>query len=204
MLFNDSYLTIKQAAQGLFKDKGSKFLAYAYPFTDETELKEIINNLKLEHAKARHFCFAYRLGLDQTAFRINDDGEPAGTAGRPILNTLLSKELTNILVVVVRYFGGTLLGVPGLINAYKKATEDVINRCEIVEDTVKDFYQIKFEYLQMNDVMKIIKEDNLMINHQNFNLNCEVELAINQSKTNQTVLKFQQIENLTLNYLYSK
>ena len=108
------------------------------------------------------------------------------------------------MVVVVRYFGGTLLGVSGLINAYKKATEEVINQCKIVEDTVKDFYQIQFEYLQMNDVMKIIKEDNLIVNHQNFNLNCEIELAINQSKTNQTVLKFQQIENLTLNYLYSK
>ena len=204
MLFNDSYLTIDLPTQGIFKDKGSKFLAFAYPFNDETTLKEIINQLKLEHPKANHFCYAYRLGLDQTAFRVNDDGEPAGTAGRPILNTLLSHHLTNILVVVVRYFGGTLLGVSGLINAYKKATEEVINQCKIVEDTVKDFYQIQFEYLQMNDVMKIIKEDNLIVNHQNFNLNCEIELTINQSKTNQTVLKFQQIENLTLNYLYSK
>ena len=198
------YYTIEQPSMAEFKDRGSKFLAFAYPFNDETTLKEIINQLKLEHPKANHFCYAYRLGLDQTAFRVNDDGEPAGTAGRPILNTLLSHHLTNILVVVVRYFGGTLLGVSGLINAYKKATEEVINQCKIVEDTVKDFYQIQFEYLQMNDVMKIIKEDNLIVNHQNFNLNCEIELAINQSKTNQTVLKFQQIENLTLNYLYSK
>jgi len=204
MLFNDSYLTINSSFQGLFKDKGSKFLAYAYPFDDETALKEIINNLKLEHPKANHFCFAYRLGLDQTAFRVNDDGEPSGTAGRPILNTLLSKELTNILVVVVRYFGGTLLGVPGLINAYKKATEQVISESEIVSDTVKDYYQIKFEYLEMNDVMKIIKDDDLLIINKNFNLDCEIDLAINQTKTNQTIQKLEHIKNLTFKYLSSK
>jgi uncharacterized YigZ family protein len=204
MLFNDSYLTINSPSQGLFKDKGSKFLAYAYPFDDETSLKEIINNLKLEHPKANHFCFAYRLGLDQTAFRVNDDGEPSGTAGRPILNTLLSKELTNILVVVVRYFGGTLLGVPGLINAYKKATEQVISESEIVSDTVKDYYQIKFEYLEMNEVMKIIKDDDLLIINKNFNLDCEIDLAINQTKTNQTIQKLEHIKNLTFKYLSSK
>jgi uncharacterized YigZ family protein len=204
MLFNDSYLTINSPSQGLFKDKGSKFLAYAYPFDDETALKEIINNLKLEHPKANHFCFAYRLGLDQTAFRVNDDGEPSGTAGRPILNTLLSKELTNILVVVVRYFGGTLLGVSGLINAYKKATEQVISESEIVSDTVKDYYQIKFEYLEMNDVMKIIKDDDLLIINKNFNLDCEIDLAINQTKTNQTIQKLEHIKNLTFKYLSSK
>jgi uncharacterized YigZ family protein len=204
MLFNDSYLTINSPSQGLFKDKGSKFLAYAYPFDDETALKEIINNLKLEHPKANHFCFAYRLGLDQTAFRVNDDGEPSGTAGRPILNTLLSKELTNILVVVVRYFGGTLLGVSGLINAYKKATEQVISESEIVSDTVKDYYQIKFEYLEMNEVMKIIKDDDLLIINKNFNLDCEIDLAINQTKTNQTIQKLEHIKNLTFKYLSSK
>ena len=204
MLFNDSYFTINAPTQGLFKDKGSKFLAFAFPFDDENLLKEIIIQLKLEHPKANHFCFAYRLGLDQTAFRVNDDGEPSGTAGRPILNILLSKDLTNILVVVVRYFGGTLLGVSGLINAYKKATEEVISESEIINKTVKDYYQIKFDYLEMNDVMKIIKDDDLLIINKNFNLDCEIDLAINQSKTNQTIQKLEHIKNLTLKFHYSK
>ncbi|RZL34499.1 MAG: YigZ family protein, partial [Pedobacter sp.] len=122
MLFDDSYKTINGAAEGIFRDKGSKFIAYAYPIRSEEEIKPLINNLRSEHAKARHFCYAYRLTPDRSVYRINDDGEPSGTAGRPILNCLLSEDLTNIIIVVVRYFGGTLLGVPGLINAYKNAS----------------------------------------------------------------------------------
>jgi uncharacterized YigZ family protein len=119
MLFEDTFKTIRTPAEGIFKDRGSKFLAYAYPIEQENEVKPLVENLKKEHFKAVHHCFAYRLGLDRSNFRVTDDGEPSGTAGKPIFNTLLSQEITNILVVVVRYFGGTLLGVPGLINAYK-------------------------------------------------------------------------------------
>jgi len=203
MLFNDEYQTICSKSEGVFKDKGSKFIAFAYPFTDETKLKEILENLKNEHSKARHYCFAYRLTPDRNIFRINDDGEPSGTAGRPILNTLLSKDVTNILVVVVRYFGGTLLGVPGLINAYKMATEDALNQADIVNKTVRDFYLLKFQYPQMNDVMKLLKEESLENFDQNFDLACELKLAINQSEVNKIIAKLEDIEDLKLRYLYT-
>lgn len=203
MLFNDVYKTISKPAEGIFKDKGSKFLGFAYPFTQEQDLKNIIINLKNEHSKARHFCFAYRLTADRSIFRINDDGEPSGTAGRPILNTLLSKDLTNILVVIVRYFGGTLLGVPGLINAYKKATEDAIEQAIIIEKTIQDIYQLSFDYLQMNEVMKLVKDDNLEVIDQNFDLNCKMKIAINQSELNKIIDKLEKIEVLKSTYLYT-
>ena len=156
MLFDDSYKTIEDTAEGIFRDKGSKFLAYAYPIRSEDEVKPIIVKLKAEHGKANHFCYAYRLTPDRSVFRVNDDGEPSGTAGRPILNCLLSEDLTNILIVVVRYFGGTLLGVPGLINAYKNASLEAIKESKVVAKTVNDVYEVYFDYLQMNDVMKLV------------------------------------------------
>ena len=156
MLFEDTYKTIKAPVEGLFKDRGSKFLAYAYPIEHENEVKPLVDNLKKEHFKAVHHCYAYRLGLDRTNFRVNDDGEPSGTAGKPILNTLLSHDITNILVVVVRYFGGTLLGVPGLINAYKSATAEALTVAKVIEKTVNDVYDVSFEFVQMNDVMKVV------------------------------------------------
>ncbi len=203
MLFNDTYQSISDKSEGVFKDKGSKFIAFAYPFTDETKLKEILENLKSEHPKARHYCFAYRLTPDRKIFRVNDDGEPSGTAGRPILNTLLSKDLTNILVVVVRYFGGTLLGVPGLINAYKLATEEALSEADIITKTVQDFYLLTFQYPQMNDVMSLIKEENLESFGQKFDLSCELKLAVNQSILNRIIAKLEDIEDLKLLYLYT-
>ncbi len=203
MLFNDTYQTISNKSEGIFKDKGSKFLAFAYPFKDESKLKEILELLRNEHPKARHYCFAYRLTPDRTIFRINDDGEPSGTAGRPILNILLSKDITNVIVVVVRYFGGTLLGVPGLINAYKKATEDALDQSEIITKTVQDVYHVEFQYLQMNDVMKLIKEESLDAFDQEFDIGCELKLAINQSEISRIIAKLQGIEDLKLHYLYT-
>lgn len=203
MLFNDSYQTISAKSEGIFKDKGSKFLAFAYPFKKETELKEILENLKGEHPKARHYCYAYRLTSNRNIFRVNDDGEPSGTAGRPILNTLLSKDVTNILVVVVRYFGGTLLGVPGLINAYKMATEDALIQADVITKTVQDIYQIEFRYPQMNDVMTLIKEASLESFEQKFDLSCELKLAVNQSDVNKIIAKLEEIEDLKLHYLYT-
>jgi len=203
MLFSDVYQTILSKSEGIFKDKGSKFIAYAYPFKDETKLKEILESLKSEHPKARHYCFAYRLTPDRNVFRINDDGEPSGTAGRPILNMLLSKDVTNILVVVVRYFGGTLLGVPGLINAYKMATEDALNNAEIIIKTVQDVYQIEFQYPTMNEVMKLIKEEDLESFDQKFDLACELKLAINQSETNKIIEKLGSVGGLEIKYLYT-
>lgn len=203
MLFNDKYLTIETASEGVFRDKGSKFIAYAYPFQSENNLKEIINQLKTDHPKARHYCYAYRLTPDRTVFRMNDDDEPSGTAGRPILNTLLSKEVTNTLVVVVRYFGGTLLGVPGLINAYKSATEDALANATIIEKTVKDIYQLSFDYLAMNEVMKLIKDENIEAFEQDFNLDCKLKIAINQSEINKIIDKLDQINQLKHKYLYT-
>ena len=159
----DSYLTIEKYTEGIYKEKGSKFLAFAYPVTTQDEIKQILADLRKKYYDATHHCYAYILGFDKEEFRMNDDGEPSGTAGRPILNALLSKDVTNILVVVVRYFGGTLLGVPGLINAYKTATQEALANALIVEKTVNDVYQIDFEYLVMNDVMRIIKDENIRI-----------------------------------------
>lgn len=202
-LFEDTYLTIEKPTEGLFRDKGSKFIAYAYPFRDEKNLKEIIGDLKSEHPKARHHCWAYRLSTDRSVYRVNDDGEPSGTAGRPILNVLLSKDLTNILVVVVRYFGGTLLGVPGLIHAYKVATQEAITVASIVEKTVNDVYKLAFDYLQMNDVMRILKDEGIEIIAQQFDNNCAITIAIRKTFVNSILSKFDKIENTEITYLYT-
>lgn len=201
MLFDDRYKTIAGPSEGIFRDKGSKFLAYAYPIRSEDEVKNHISLLKSQHPKARHHCWALRLSPDKSVFRLNDDGEPSGTAGRPILNTILSNDLTNILVVVVRYFGGTLLGVPGLINAYKTATLQALSSADIIELTVNDIYTISFDYLQMNDIMKIIKDHGLKIISQHFENTCDVELEIPKAQINTIVSKFENIKPLTLTYL---
>jgi uncharacterized YigZ family protein len=196
MLFDDTYQTIAQPSRAIFRDRGSKFLAFAYPIRTDGEIKEIITKLKSEHPKANHHCWAMRLSPDRSVFRVNDDGEPSGTAGRPILNVLLSKNLTNILVVVVRYFGGTLLGVPGLINAYKSATEMALAEAKVMEQTVKDIYTINFDYLQMNEVMKVIKDDQLTVLNQVFDNNCSVTLAIRKMQVNQVLNKLECITGI--------
>lgn len=201
MLFEDTYKTIKGPVEGLFKDRGSKFLAYAYPIEHENEVKPLVDNLKKEHFKAVHHCYAYRLGLDRNSFRVNDDGEPSGTAGRPILNTLLSQDITNILVVVVRYFGGTLLGVPGLINAYKSATVEALATAEIYEKTVNDVYNVSFEFVQMNDVMKVVKEFSLKIRNQTYDNQCTMELEFRKTLTNQVIGKLEKIDGILVEYL---
>lgn len=200
-LFEDTYFTIEETAEGIFRDKGSKFIAYAYPFKDENKLKEIIAELKSLHPKARHHCWAYRLSPDRTVFRVNDDGEPSGTAGRPILNALLSKDVTNIFVVVVRYFGGTLLGVPGLINAYKTATQEALANAVIVQKTVNDVYQIDFEYLAMNDVMRIIKDENTTVLDQQFDNACTMIVEMRKMQVNSFVTKMEKVEGAKFNYL---
>ena len=201
MLFDDQYKTIKNPSEGIYRDKGSKFLAFAFPFQKEEQLKEIIAKLKTEHPKANHHCYAYRLTPDRSIFRANDDGEPSGTAGRPILNTLLSRDLTNILIIVVRYFGGTLLGVSGLINAYKQATEEALNKAEVIYKTVQDVYQINFEYPLMNDVMKIIKDEVLDNFNQEFDLSCKIEIAINKSEVTRIIGKLEMLTPIKLKYL---
>ncbi|WP_316737239.1 YigZ family protein [Pedobacter aquatilis] len=201
MLFDDSYQTITKTSEGIFRDKGSKFIAYAYPIRSDEEVKSLIAALKSEHAKARHFCYAYRLTTDRSVFRINDDGEPSGTAGRPILNCLLSEDLTYVLVVVVRYFGGTLLGVPGLINAYKSATIEALLNAEKITKTINDVYEVDFDYLQMNDIMKLIKDENLAVINQKFDIDCVIKFEIRKAQLNQVLAKFDKIEGIKLRYL---
>ncbi|MCJ8211135.1 YigZ family protein [Mucilaginibacter sp. RS28] len=203
MLFDDTYRTIKDASEGDFRDRGSRFLAFAYAVTQEAQIKDHVAKLRAVHPSARHYCWAARFTTDQGAHRFNDDGEPAGTAGRPILNTILSKNLNNVLVVVVRYFGGTLLGVPGLINAYKSAAEDALSRAEVVEKTMDDVYEVKFEYLQMNNVMKIVKDYNFLVLEQNFDLTCVLKIGIRKMQVDRAVQDLTRISNVVLTYLYS-
>lgn len=201
MLFDDTYKTINTTSEGIFRDKGSKFIAYAFPIQQENEVKPIISKLKDEHPKARHFCTAFRLTPDRHVFRINDDGEPSGTAGRPILNALLSADLTNILVVVVRYFGGTLLGVPGLINAYKSATIEALKAAEIIVKSINDVYEINFSYEMTNEVMKIIKDDRLKVIEQIVETTSCIKLEIRKSDLNLVLSKFNKIDGLSTKYL---
>ncbi len=181
-VISDTYLTIAAPAEGLYKDKGSRFLAFAYPIYSESDVKPIVEALKTKYYDARHHCYAWRLGIEASAggvrFRANDDGEPAGTAGRPILGQLLSRELTNLLVVVVRYFGGIKLGVPGLIAAYKEATADALASAEVVERTENREIVVDFPYLVMNQVMKIVKDMEPRVLGQDFDLSCRMRLSV--------------------------
>lgn len=201
MLFDDTYKTLLAPSEGLFKDRGSRFLAYAYPIESEAAVKELVDALKKEHFKAVHHCYAYRLGQDRNQFRVNDDGEPAGSAGRPILNVLLSQDMTNVLVVVVRYFGGTLLGVPGLINAYKTATQEALSQATIIEKTVNEQYEVQFAFVQMNDIMKVVKEFGLKIKSQAFDNQCTMVLEFRKKMTAQVLGKLEKIDHITVNWI---
>lgn len=176
-----SYLTLKESGEGLYKDKGSKFIAYSFPVKDVEEIKEIIALLKIEHPKSRHVCYAYRLGNTAEEARSNDDGEPSGSAGKPILNTILSNNLYYTLVAVVRYFGGTLLGVPGLIHAYKEASLDALKEENIYLKEPEKIIQIEFDYFRLNDVMKICKKEPIKIINQQINNTCLFELSFKLS-----------------------
>ena len=199
-MFTDSYLTVKQPAQGLFKDKGSKFIGYIFPLQSVEDVKGILAELKAEHPKARHVCWALRLSTDRSVFRVNDDGEPSGTAGKPILNTLLSANLTQVCVAIVRYFGGTLLGVPGLIHAYKEASLAAIKEAEIIEKTIKDRYQIHVPYTQLNKVMKILKDENITILAQDLDSECSLIIEIRQQFVLKIITLLENIYNLRLIY----
>ena len=215
----DTYKTLAAASIGEFKDRGSKFVAYAFPVYTEEEWQEHLDHVKKEHFKARHHCFAFRIGLDKNNFRANDDGEPSGTAGRPILGQIDSFELTNIFVVVVRYFGGTKLGVSGLINAYKSATIEAFQQGTFIEKTVEDIFKISFHYGLMSNVMNAIKKLDLEIVQQEFANTAFIDIAIRQSETEETLRQLrsqisgirieeiddvEKIEGLELNYLFTR
>ena len=192
---SDSYKSIEGPSEGLYKDLGSKFLAFAYPVETEEQAKEIIGAVKKEYFDARHHCFAYRIGPEGEKWRVNDDGEPSSTAGRPIYGQMLSAGLSDILIVVVRYFGGTKLGVPGLIKAYRSAAQDAIANSRIVEKLAEERAIVKFGYERMNDVMKILKEMGLVPERQSFDLECSLEVKVRLSlvKDFEERLKFCQI-----------
>ena len=201
MLFSDTYRTLATATTGDFRDRGSKFLAFGYPIFTEEEAKGYLDTLRQQHPKANHHCYAWRLGLDRTRFRVNDDGEPGGSAGRPILNTVYARDLpdnplTNLLVVVVRYFGGTLLGVPGLINAYKMATVAVLDQALIIDAVLTNTYQLRFAFEQMNGVMQIVKEHQLMVQKQDYDTACLLTINIRISLIERVLSRFQKLEGV--------
>lgn len=199
---SDTFLTIAEKSEASFSDKGSKFIAVLFPIKNIDDYKSHIQELKNIHPKARHFCWALRVGKDKNNFKLSDDGEPSGSAGRPILNTLLSAELSNVLAVVVRYFGGTLLGVPGLIHAYKSSTQMAIENAEMITHTMECAFQIQFKYEQMNDAMRIIKEENLQVLKQEFDMICTMVIAIRITQMDSLSARFKNINNLEINYLY--
>jgi uncharacterized YigZ family protein len=178
---DDVYKTIEKESTGYFKDKGSKFLSFAYPIRSEEDVKDIITNLKKEHHSARHHCYAWRLGTEEIRSRANDDGEPSSTAGKPILGQLQSFEVTNVLLVVVRYFGGTLLGASGLINAYKTAAKEALNSAEVVTKVMERTYELRFGYDLLNTVMNLLKQENLEIITTDFKESCRLEFSVRKS-----------------------
>ena len=179
----DSYKTILQASkEGLFKDRGSKFYGYAFPVTNEEEIKEKIELLKKQHYNARHWCYAWQLGKKYDHYRANDDGEPSNSAGMPIYGQLQSFNVTNILVVVVRYFGGTKLGVGGLIKAYKNGAKLALENSIIIHKTIDEVFLIKFEYPEMNTIMRIIKDENISIINQKMELDCQFIISIRKKE----------------------
>lgn len=197
----DTYKTISEPSEGLFKDKGSKFISFAYPVTSEDEIREIVQSIKKEHHSARHHCYAWRLGHEKLQFRANDDGEPSSTAGKPILGQIQSFDLTNILIVVVRYFGGTLLGVSGLINAYRNAALDAINQAEIIERLVEKHLVIEFGYGAMNEVMKIFKDEKLPQIDPQFDLKCRIETQIRLSDLSRIEEGLKKVEGVKILYI---
>ena len=197
MEYTDTYKTIGIPAEGLYKEKGSKFIAYAFPVSNEQQIKEITIRLKKEHHSARHHCFAWRLGPDHLLFRVNDDGEPSGTAGRPIYGQIQQHDLTDILVVVVRYFGGILLGTSGLTNAYKAAASDVLTKAVHIEKIVETTIKVNFDYLAMNDFMTLLKEFQLEMKESNFDLACMAKISVRKQLSDIVLEKLGKIDNLS-------
>ena len=185
---NDSFLTLEEPAYGEYKEKGSKFLAYCYPFSHEDDLQVLLSLIKSEHPKASHYCFAYKIGIDNNRFRSNDDGEPSGTAGKPILGQILSYNLTDILIVVVRYFGGTKLGASGLIHAYRQAAIDGLSNASVIEKFLTTKYVLKFTYEHMGSIMSSLKTNQINILEKSFDSQCFVKIEIRNSEATKKII----------------
>lgn len=190
----DYYITIDKPSTAEFKDRGSKFMGFAFPVAQVSEFKERLAMVKKDHPKATHHCFAYRIGLDGATFRVSDDGEPSGSAGRPILGQIDSKQVTNVLIVVARYFGGTLLRVPGLINAYKTAATLALQVTPLVQKPVLLYYRAQFDYTQINDVMMVCKQFDCLVMKQEMNLFCALEIGIPKARLDEVLYKLKDIQ----------
>ena len=197
-MISDSFNTIEKESQGYFKNKGSKFYSYTFPLQNEEKVKEIIVRLKKKHHGARHFCYAWRLGTENIRYRVNDDGEPSSTAGKPILGQLQSFDVTNILIVVVRYFGGTLLGVSGLINAYKSAANDVLNNSKIINKLIEQRYKISFTCNELNDVMHLLKQEDYTIVKTDFKESCSLVFSVRKSEARNAEKLFKELYKVQL------
>jgi uncharacterized YigZ family protein len=197
----DSYKTLEKPAEGLFRDRNSRFLAFGYPVHNTAQISDILTSLKKKYHDARHHCYAYCLGHDKAIFRLNDDGEPSGTAGKPIYGQLLSHDLTHTLVVVVRYFGGNLLGTSGLIHAYRSSTADMLSRASIVTRYVEDRIRIDFPYEKLNMVMKLLKEEDLVPLEPVYDTACSMNLVIRKSFTEKILGKLTGIAGLNIHSL---
>jgi uncharacterized YigZ family protein len=198
MIEQDFYYTIEKASVAEFKDRGSKFIAYAFPIATADDFKKQLQQLKKEHPKAVHHCFAYRMGNDGNNFRSSDDGEPSGTAGKPILGQLDSKQITNAAVIVVRYFGGTLLGTPGLINAYKTATALSLQLTPVIQKQVEVNYNLQFDYTQMNEVITLLKQYQCNIVRQEMQLFCAITAGIPKRSLQDVVYHLKELQNITV------
>lgn len=202
MIFSDTYKTIGGVSKGLFRDRGSRFIAMVFPVSSHDEVKTRLAELKKEYHDARHQCYAWVLGPDRQTYRVNDDGEPSGTAGRPILGQINSKGLTNILVVVIRYFGGTLLGVSGLINAYRSAAADALANASVVEKHLMEKWLITFPYTAMNEVMKVLKDESCSQSDHHYNGNdVAIEITVRSSWADHLTGRLGKIEGLQMKWL---
>lgn len=201
MIEPDYYQTIEKTAFAEYKDRGSRFIAYAFPVQSVEDFKQCLQQLKKEHPKAVHHCFAYRLGWDGNQFRVSDDGEPSGTAGRPILGQIDSKELTNTTVIVVRYFGGTLLGVPGLIQAYKSSAAMVLQVIPVIQKPIEVMYELQFDYTLMNEVMMIVKQYGCSVIGQEMQLFCLLKIGIPKARIQEVLYKLEDIHSLSMQKL---
>lgn len=197
-MFEDTYKTIAGPSEGIYREKGSKFIALAFPVETEAEIKEKLAEIQKQYFDARHHCYSYILGPNKDAYRLNDNGEPSGTAGRPIHGQLLSKDLTNTLVIVVRYFGGIKLGVSGLINAYKTATKDALDNATIIEKTVDETYKVSFDYSVMNSVMQLLKDPYVTILGQGYEDRYLITFKIRRREADRIVTALKKINTVTV------
>ena len=198
---DDTYKMLATSGEGLYKEKGSKFIASAFTVMNEDEAKRAIAEIKKQYFDARHHCYAYMIGPDKTNFRSSDDGEPSGTAGKPILNQILSKDVTNVCVVVTRYFGGIKLGTSGLINAYKTASREALDNAEIIEKTIDEVYSLEFGYPLMNEVMRIMKEEDLEQQNPRFEMDCYLEFSTRQNEAERIATRFRNLYGVKISHI---